>query len=252
MDEAPPSIEIVENVSPSITVPDGHIYAGEEAIFPLSPYDPEGDKVEIYAEGLPEGARFDEAFAEIRWSPRRTDVGEHRFLLVVSDGLHEDRYTARLFVDEEGWKSPFSLGISYVGLSYEGALYGGPAFDLALIRSGEPDADSGPSRGQLHASIGILHTPSGSALTRYSTGVDLSLEGRARRRVMLPMSGAEIAGLRASDRSPVVRVIPRFGLWLYDGPRLSVRASCGYGYALTDAVSASGVECSAALHASSW
>lgn len=230
------------------------VAAGEPLDAFLSAWDPEGSPVTITVSDLPEGATFDPLSNEVLWTPGRADVGEHRFTIHASDGVHTADGRGIVDVVPRSWVAGMVPGVGWgVQTIGGGTPYQGPIFDLELVEFGQPGDQDGPSHGRVYGDVGLLRTLDGEdRILTYGAGFGLSLEPAAGRRLLIPYAGAEIGNVKPTDAPGALFLAPHLGLWLYTDGQVAVDAQCGYAYALREIDAFSGTRCTGAVHWSTW
>lgn len=214
--------------------------------------DPDGDRIEVTAEGLPAGATLrvrdprpyreepgtEETRARVRevvlaWTPTRAQRGDHEIALVASDGKASERIRITLKVEEE-WESWFLPGLQYVGYFPAArdrfGSFHGAAFEL-VIGSWVHQTDArGPSHGRVYLDLALLDPDRAGAERAfgYALGLDLSVERNPRRRWLIPIFGLEVGGFHQAQTGSFFTATPLLGAHLFASRNLFVTATGGY------------------------
>jgi D-alanyl-D-alanine carboxypeptidase len=92
-----------KSIPPNVSVPPGQTaLAGQEYTRQINIHDPQGLKVQLYAEGLPVWLQLFSEEAMLRGTPSANDGGLHSFLLTADNGLAETtiQVVIRVFASE--------------------------------------------------------------------------------------------------------------------------------------------------------
>jgi hypothetical protein len=216
--------------------------------------DPDGDRIEVTAEGLPAGAKLlvrdprpwtgdgeraatgtRAAFREVvlYWTPTRAQRGNHVVALVASNGKATERIEIVLKVEEE-WESWFLPGVQYVGYfptkSGEVGNFNGAAFELVIGSWVHQTEARGPSHGRVYVDLALLASDRAGAdrAFAYTLGLDLSIERNPWRRYLIPIFGLEIGGFHQREAGAFFTTTPFVGAHLFSTRNVFVTATGGY------------------------
>ena len=90
---------ILNNAAPVLqNIPDCSGEEGNNLAFTLSATDSDGDPLEFFAQGLPDGAFLDVDSGAFSWTPSYSQSGIFTVLFKVSDGIAEDTQTVKITV----------------------------------------------------------------------------------------------------------------------------------------------------------
>lgn len=212
--------------------------------------DPDEDDLTVSVEQRPPGVNVRSMgyWANVSWQPTDADVGEHKLVVLVSDGELTTRVERTLVVipewadsDYHGW---LLLGGGPSGFIAhdDGELFLGGALDVSLVAlSGEAQngilcADGERTQGchashhRFYAEFEILDsTKSGSAsLFTYGAGYSASFEYAPLRRFLIPHYGVELGGLVQDELGHRVQTRPYLGLHFWADRRVWLNVAVGY------------------------
>jgi hypothetical protein len=178
--------------------------------------DEDQDPLTVVEQRLPAGARLVEAgnLISLDWKPTDADVGEHRFMLVASDGLETTRLEQTLIVVAEWHVTDWSTHlVPSVGttafVSHSGDTYAGGVFEWTLFARRAParnglrcrlesyDGDCHASLFRFYVNFELLDAPRAEvpALFSYAFGYAGSFETFTERRWLIPFYAVELGGL---------------------------------------------------------
>lgn len=216
--------------------------------------DPDGDRIEVTAEGLPAGATLrvrdprpwtdDEGpgaketrarYSEVvlTWTPARGQRGDHPVALLVSDGTASERIQITVKVEEE-WESWFLPGLQYVGYfpvaSDRFGSFHGAGFELVIASWVHQTDVRGPSHGRVYLDLALLDSDRAEVERAYgyALGLDLSLERNPRRRWLIPIFGIEVGGFHQAQTGSFFQATPLAGAHLFSSRNVFVTATVGY------------------------
>jgi hypothetical protein len=240
--------------------------------------DPDGDRIEVTAEGLPAGAKLrlrdprpwhegeegpareTKAVARelvLSWTPTREQRGTHALTLVASDGRAIERIELTLRVQEE-WESWFLPGVQYVGYfpaaGSRAGHFNGAAFELVIGSWVHQTEARGPSHGRVYLDLALLQ-PDRSGAERafaYALGLDLSIERNPWRRWLIPIFGIEVGGFHQRELGSFFTTTPFVGAHLYAARNVFVTVSGGYVFPGRDIDQLGGWRVRAGVNAVLW
>lgn len=216
--------------------------------------DPDGDRVDVTAEGLPSGAKIhardpapwtgdgerpqQQTRATARelvlyWTPTREQRGDHVVTLAASAGNATERIQITLKVEEE-WESWFLPGVQYVGYfpvkRGEVGSFTGAAFELVIGSWVHQTEARGPSHGRVYVDVALLASDRAGAARAfaYTLGLDLSLERNPWRSYLIPIFGMEIGGFRQREAGSLFTTTPFVGAHLFSSRNVFVTVTGGY------------------------
>lgn len=242
--------------------------------------DADGDRIEVTAEGLPDGAKLrlrdprpwrgeepeegpppdTKAVARevvVSWTPSRADRGSHPIALVASDGKATERIEIDLRVQAE-WESFFLPGVQYMGYfpaaSDRLGNFTGPAFELVIGSWVHQTEARGPSHGRVYVDLALLRSDrTGDARAfAYALGLDLSIERNPWRRWLIPIFGVEVGGLQKQDLGSFFMTTPFVGAHLFATRNLFVTVTGGYVFSGRDIDELGGWRVRAGVNAALW
>jgi len=240
--------------------------------------DPDGDRLEVTAEGLPAGAKLrvrdPRPWSEqedgpprptkavsrelvLSWTPGRAQRGDHVVALVASDGKATERIELTLEVEEE-WESWFLPGLQYVGYfpaaSDRIGNFNGAAFELVIGSWIHQTEARGPSHGRVYLDLALLDSdrPGGERAFAYALGLDLSIERNPWRRWLIPIFGIEAGGFHQPETGSLFMTTPFVGAHLVAARNLFVTATAGYVFPGRDIEDLGGWRVRAGVNAVLW
>lgn len=240
--------------------------------------DPDGDRIELTAEGLPPGAkvrvRDPHAFWEsdegppkatkavardlvLTWTPTRAQRGDHLVTLVASDGRASERIEITLKVQEE-WESWLLPGVQYVGYFPAArdrvGSFNGAAFEL-VVGSWVHQTDArGPSHGRVYVDLALLDSDRAGAerAFAYTLGLDLSIERNPWRRYLIPIFGVEVGGFHQRETGSFFMTTPFVGAHIFSARNVFVTVTGGYVFSGRDIDELGGWRVRAGVNAVLW
>ncbi len=240
--------------------------------------DPDGDRVEVTAEGLPPGAKLrvrdprplsesDEGPVRetkavsreviLTWTPTRAQRGKHLVALVASDGKASERIEIDLRVQEE-WESWFLPGVQYVGYFPAGSdrigNFNGAAFELVVGSWVHHTEARGPSHGRVYLDLAVLEPDRAGAerAFAYAIGLDLSIERNPWRRWLIPIFGIEVGGFHQRELGRFFTTTPFAGAHLFSSRNVFVTVTGGYVFPGRDIEDLGGWRVRAGVNAVLW
>lgn len=240
--------------------------------------DPDGDRIEVTAEGLPAGAKVrvrdprpasevedgparetKAVYREVvlTWTPTRAQRGTHHVALVAGDGKASERIELSLRVQEE-WESWFLPGIQYVGYFPAGSdrigNFNGAAFELVVGSWVHQTESRGPSHGRVTLDLAVLEPdrPAAERAFAYALGLDLSIERNPWRRWLIPIFGIEVGGFHQRELGRFFTTTPFAGAHLFSSRNVFVTVTGGYVFPGRDIEDLGGWRVRAGVNAVLW
>jgi PKD repeat protein len=139
-DEETIRITVGETNRPPVLKPIGDVVGYEDALieFVVSAEDPDGDNLSYRAEGVPRGAKFDNAARKFSWIPVFDQKGNYKVIFTVSDG--KLNASAEVLVTVGDVNRPPKAKISYPLDGHE--IFSGREALFSATGSNDPDNDS--------------------------------------------------------------------------------------------------------------
>lgn len=220
------------------------------------------EELEIEGVNLPRGATLEvwpeRGYAELVWTPRFKDLGDHRMQVRVrAKGYKDSRVSTRVTVTDE-WETFFMPGVNYALHLPNGdrALdpFHGVSVEYLIAGWIHRNDNHGPSHGRIYANVALLSSTDSAnpALLKYHLGLNLSLERNPKRRVMIPLFGVETGGFYYEDLGSGYQITPLAGLHVYGARNAFINIIGGYMFPLTHLEEMRGWHVKGGLNVSFW
>jgi hypothetical protein len=233
----------------------------------LAAVDPDGDPLTYSIQGVPRGAVFLPATADLSWNTTDDDLGKHRVTVTVSDG--QVRVTQVLTVEvvepairmptrDRNWESYLMPGVGYsVYAPSDRDTFGtfqGVALELLIGTWIHRNENRGPSHGRVYVNAEILNSSDSDVpnLFVYSFGFSLSFERNPTRAWLIPVYGLELGQVFHDNFGSRFHATPYFGFHIFSDPNLFVSARGGYRMVPSDMEHVGGMHAGANLNFSVW